>query len=389
MPGTPDTPVSPAPGLDNMSRAFSVVGPDIVALWHSTRVNNQDQVFMARWPWSSPASAATNPTVQVTSAGTAATPHAWPASVLLPGDDLVLVYETGESDVAARTAASGALASAAEFPLTTTTFGVTARRPFAVLAGKYVIFFWHQQSLSSTTGFWQFRRWQHGGRSRGFDQPAQQLSSNAAMPPTVGAGGDFAAVADPSGHVWAAFPTADGTMRVIRLDPETTLVEEQPVSKGQKVPPSQPARLNDHPFLLTDGSDAVWVFWRARTGPKAAIASLAYQRVAATTPWTVPAALPPAATGTRAANPAAVLDVDGALSLIWSQQAGNGVSSIFLQRYLKDAASWGIPRQLTSSPTDAFQLHAMVGPGGAVLLFWLSARVGSSDLFSRQLFTVI
>ncbi|AQA24535.1 hypothetical protein BTZ20_0515 [Rhodococcus sp. MTM3W5.2] len=371
LPSTADTAIAPAPAQDFMSTAFSVVDNDIVALWHSRRAANVNQIFLTRWPLAVPAAAATNLPVQVTPGPTA---HAFPDSVTLPNGDLVVAYETGALDISARRGTPAALASAPEIAVATT--ATTDRQPHAVLAGDLVVFFWLQVGATRT---WHFRRWRHTD-STFVDTSAQQLSAtNAAV--HSGSIGDFSAALDDNGDVWAAFRTDDGggnaSIRLVRLRPSTLSIDEQTVSAGG---------VNEQPFVLADGGEAVWVFWHSGVDPAS---SVSYQRISLPAPVTWPTTSPSVAvTGAGAARPSAVRGTDGAAWLFWSQvTAPSSVRSVWLQRYLKATNSWGNARQITGSAAADDQPFPLLGPGGIVLLFWLSSRTGNLDIFSKQFIT--
>ncbi len=377
LPGTGDTPIAPATAQDFMSYAFTVVGEDIFAIWHSRRAGNVNQVFATRWPVRSPELAATNLPVAITS-GPAA--HAAPSCVLLPGDDLVVVYETAQQDIAAKRAAPNNLATAAEITVAATS-GVAERQPFAVLAGDLVVFFWQQVTTSPTTRTWQYRRWRHVDNTFVDSAPQQLTATNATL--LSGNIGDFSTAVDDNGDIWAAFRADDGSgsasIHLVRLSPLTLSVEEQTLSTGGA---------NEQPFVLVDGDKAVWVFWRSGTEPATAIV---YQRIGLPAPATWAVTPPPTAvSGAAAARPSALRDGDSAIWLFWSQLTGTGsVRAVFFQRYLKSTDSWGAARQLTGSAAVDDLPYGVVGPGGVVLLFWLSNRSGNLDIYSKQFFTTI
>ncbi|MFI6324353.1 DUF6519 domain-containing protein [Nonomuraea sp. NPDC050556] len=374
LPGTPDTPIAPAAAQDFMSTAFTVAGGDVVALWHSRRAANVNQVFLTRWPLNAPGSAATTLPVQVTPGPVA---HAFPASVALPGGDLIVVYETAGQDIFAKRGTPQALAGATEFAVASA--ATTDRQPFAVLSGEVVVFLWQQIAGAART--WLYRRWRHATNTF-VDATAQQLSAATAALLSGGIG-DFSAAVDGSGDVWAAFRADDGggnfSIRLLRLRPTTLQLDEQTISSGGA---------NEQPFVLVDGSEAVWVFWRSGTD---AAASVSYQRVPLPAPATWPVQPPPVAvTGAAAARPGAVRDAQGAVWLFWSQLTGVGTTrAVWLQRHLKSTNSWGTSRQITGSAAVDDQPFALTGPGGTVLLFWLSSRSGNLDLFSKQFITAL
>ena len=99
---------------------------------------------------------------------------------------------------------------------------------------------------------------------------------------------------------------------------------------------------------------------------------------------------PVAVTGSGAARPSAVLDAEGAVWLFWSQLPGAGPTRVIsLQRFLRSTDSFGAARQITGSAALDDQPLPVLGPQGAVLLFWLSNRTGNLDIFSKQFITAL
>jgi hypothetical protein len=273
LPSTPDTPIAPAAAQDFMSYAFTIVGGDIVALWHSRRAANINQVFVTRWTMDTPLTAATNPPQQLTPGPLA---HALPSTVVLPTGDLVVVYETAQQDIHFKRGTPTTLVAATQSDVATAA-GVVKRQPFAVLAGDLVIFFWHQ-GQGAPNPHWQYRRWRHLDNTWIDNAPQQLSATNAAS--AAGGLGDFHAAVDGNGDVWVSFRADDTnnnfSIRLVRLRPAAAQVEEQTLSIGGA---------NDHPFVLVDGSEAVWVFWRSGPDPTA---NIVYQRINLPPPAAIP-----------------------------------------------------------------------------------------------------
>jgi hypothetical protein len=377
LPSTDDTPLAPAAAQDFMSFSFTVAAENVVALWHSRRAANVNQVFLTQWPVHLPGAASTSLPAQIT---TGPTPHAAPSSVLLPGGDLVVAYETAQQDITAKRGAPNGLAGASEIVVSAAAGGITGRQPFAVLAGDLVVFFW--QASDGTTRTWRYRRWRHTDNTFVDAAPLQLSATNAAA--LSGGLGDFHAAVDGNGDVWAAFRADElnnnaVSIHLVRLRPLTIQLDEQTLSTGGT---------NEQPFVLVDGAEAVWVFWRSGSDPATAVS---YQKIALPPPATWPVMPPPTAvTGAASARPSAVRDAEGPVWLFWSQLTGIGtVRAVWLQRYLKSTNSWGAARQLTGSAAVDDQPYAVLGPGGVVLLFWLSNRSGNLDIYSKQFITAL
>jgi hypothetical protein len=376
LPSTPDTPIAPATAQDFMSYAFTIGGSEIVALWHSRRAANVNQIFVTHWAMGNPATAATNPPQQITPGPLA---HALPSTVVLPAGDLVVVYETSQQDIHFKRGTPTTLVAAIQTDVATAT-GVAKRQPFAVLAGDLVIFFWHQ-GQGTPDRRWQYRRWRHLDNTWIDNAPQQHSATNAAS--ASGGLGDFHAAVDGNGDVWAAFRADDTnnnfSIRLVRLRPAAAQVEEQTLSIGGA---------NEHLFVLIDGSEAVWVFWR--NGPDAT-SNIVYQRINLPPPATWAVNPPPiAVSGGSNARPCAIRDNTGAVWLFWSRAVAIGSNrAVWVRRHNKATNGWGDERQITGSAGSDDQPYAIIGPGGVVWLFWISNRTGNLDLYSKQFVSAI
>jgi hypothetical protein len=370
LPSSPDTALAPDPSLDFMSYAFGFQPTGATyAVWQSRRAGGINQVFATSTDPGNPAAGFVTPPQQVTT-GVA---HALPQAVLLPNDDFVVVYETNQQDVHFKRAQLMSLNGAAEQPLAVTA-AVAERHPFAVLVNDLVVFFWHRAAPSPR---WQFRRWRHTDNTF-IDAAEQQLSAADAAAPALNAG-DFHAVADAAGEVWVAFRRANNNIQAVRLRPATGLLEEQELST---------AGTDQEPFVVVDGSAAVWVFWRSEAG-------VHYQRFRQDTAppaWEAgPSNVPDTSVGTNNTRPSAVRDASGAIWLFWTSNRAGAGDDLWLMRRNPATATWGQPRQITGSPTTDDQPFAVVAPNGVVWLFWRSDRagVGNFDVYFKQLVTAI
>lgn len=379
LPATPDTTIAPAAGIDFMSYAFNFDNAGgVSAVWHSNRAGGANQVFATRWLVGTPGAATSTPPQQVT---TGAQAHALPHAVVLPGGDILVTYETAQQDIHFRRAPLSGLSAAAEQPVAVTA-GVAERHPFAVVAGNQVVFFWHQGTPNPR---WMYRRrqypatWLEAGATW-VDATGQQLSATDAAPPSLSLG-DFHAAADSGGNIWVAFRTAANRIQALRFTPATgaTSVPAAVFASG--------AATDQEPYVVVDGTAAVWIFWRSENG-------VFYQRslgVLGVPAWEATATgVPGTSAGTINARPCTVRDGDGALWLFWvTDQTAAGNNDIWLVRRNPLNGLWGQPRQLTGSAGDDNQPVAVIGPNGVVWLFWRSNRTGDYELYFKQIVTAI
>src|SRR5207247_2299699 len=174
-----------------------------------------------------------------------------------------------------------------------------------------------------------------------------------------------------------AFRTSGNQIQALRLTPGGGLSDQ--VVLGAAGP------VNQEPFVVEDGTTAIWVFWRSPAGMHA-------QRfIRSTGLWEAAAALVPD-TGVGASNqrPCAVRTADGAIWLFWaSDRASPGLNDIWLVRRNPQTGGWGQARQITGAPAEDNQPFAAVAPNGLVWLFWRSNRSGNFDLFQKQLVTAV
>ncbi len=369
LPATDAVAVSPGPGSDAFRRAATLdASGGLLAVWHSPRSGNTNQVLAARLDLDT-AAAGFAPAVAVTSGNTA---HQWPHAVVLPGGDVVVAYQTGEFDTAGtavqmRRAPLAGLPAATEVPLASAA-GVAVQAPLAVLCGDHVVFFVHQVPADPAKPFWSFRRYRHTDNT--FLDPTPR-----ALPGTVQVRDLHAAAA--GGKIWVAY--ADGAaLQALRLDPVTAAVD---------MPSNTPATGQVDVFVLAiDDSSALAVYDTA-TGLVTMAVPVAAGAAGAGQP--VP--------GSDADNtPAAVRDADGTVYLVSAQPVaappgGPAVrrSVIVLRR--RDAATgrWGPPQPLTPNTHNDVRPHPVLVPGSGVWVLWTSDRLGDPDVVARQVVTAI
>ena len=371
LPSSPDIAIAPDPANDFMSFAFPIM-PDgsMVAVWHSDRVAGVNQVFASRW---TAATGFATPPQQVT---TTVAFNRLPHAIALPPGDLVVTYENAAQDIQFKRGPLLALNAAVEQPVAATAV-VSERHPFAVLTGSLVVFFWQQ---GPPTQRWMFRRRQYDpswteAAAAWVDATGQQLSPTVPTAPSLSVG-EFHAAVDAAGDTWVAFRTALNQIQALRFTPGGGLADQQILSTGG---------LDQEPFVLVDGTFAVWVFWRSAVGVHA-------QRfIRSTNLWeAAPALIPDTGVGGLNQRPCAVRTADGAIWLFWaSDRASPGTNDIWLVRRNPVTSGWGQARQITGAPLEDNQPFGQVAPNGLVWLFWRSNRSGNFDLFFKQLVTAV
>jgi hypothetical protein len=375
LPSTPDAPIAPDPASDIHSQSFLFDPANRVnAVWPSNRVNDVLQVFATRWDSADPdltVPARTTPQQLTTEPGE----HGLPQAVVLPGGELLVVYETERTDVHFKRASFENLASAAEEPVAAS--GEMERHPSVVRAGTRVVFFWWQGGQSPR---WMVRVREYTPAFTEADatwgQP-MELSPTDAWLPGRRRGGFFATV-DDAGEVWAAFVLGTGRdgIQAVRFNPVTS-AKSQPAAF---IVPGTTS--NSRPFVFADGNLAVWVVWVADN-------QIVYQRFRKdlTPPdWEASSTLVPGTGGSNDA-PAGLRDASGAVWLFWVH-AGEGRADILTARNNPVTGGWGEPRQVTGSTGGERDPFPVLAPDGKLWLFWSSGRAGAlSDLYFKQLIT--
>jgi hypothetical protein len=374
LPGTPDTPIAPDPSIDQMSYSFhfDAVG-GAVAFWHSNRTAATNQVFASRWDPNNPAAGFATPPQQITSGVANALPHA----VVLPTGDFVASYETNLSSVRFRHAPLAGLNAATETAIPNT--AATDRQPFAVLSGQQIVFFWQRQTGANWG--WMYRRRQYSANwseasATWLDATDQTLAPavNAVAPGP--SRGQFHAAVDNVGDVWAAFATSGSDIQVVRLTPGTG---------ASTVFPAFSVATDAMPFVLIDGTAAVWVFWNHDNG----ISSQRFNKTTAA--WdAAPTAVPDTNVGPAGTNTRPVLVWDnGAFWLFWASQRAGAGNDIWFNRRNPATSLWGNARLIAGTNADDDQPFAVIAPNGVIWLFWRSNRTGNYDIYFKQIITVI
>ncbi|GAB3433658.1 DUF6519 domain-containing protein [Flindersiella endophytica] len=369
LPTTEDLPVSPAPGSDQIRRAFvlDTLG-GLAAFWTSPRVGSVNQIFGTRIDLATPGTGFL-PAVPITSGTT----HEQPTAVPLPNGEFLVAYQNGAlgegpTDVVFKRATLSGLPGASEQILSATT-GTADETPFGVLAGDIVTFFIRQDNSDT----WFFRRYRHTDNTFVDTAPV-------ALPAPAGtgvAGGLHAAAA--GGVVWFAYVTnATNTMTMGRLTPTA------PANSSSAVDHIIPAPLaGSEPFVVgVSGTEAMVLY--KDTGIKVVNASNGSWKTDPTDIVTVP-------NSNADIQPAVARDANGTVFLLTTRPVAAASNEIFLRR--RDPASlvWGSAQQVISNPFNDQNPHPVLAPGQGIWVLWRSDRPGPGnfDLFAKRIVTAI
>jgi hypothetical protein len=381
LPASDDQVIAPDPANDLATRAFARVNDATVMLWESNRVAATPQIFAASWATGDPASAGTNPPIQVTSGALAAN---LPSLTLLPTSPapaLFMTYQRSNNIFFRRAAGVAGLPAAAETAVAQQVD--PEAHSVAVRAGQIVTVFWVVNG-AGINDFVRYRRRQYNpvwdeGTATWLDNETTSLSTlQVALPST--APGVFHATADAASRVWVAFEAvASSAIAVARLTPASGAIE----TWANTTLASPGVSADTQPFLLIDGAQFVRLFWRADAG-----IFMATCDVVANT-WSPAVAVPVAGAGPVNSNsrPVAVREDDGGIWLLWSH-LDNGQTNIWAARRDPVTGGWGLARQITASAGSNDFAYATI-EGGAITLFFRSNRSGDFNLFTKQIVTTI
>lgn len=382
LPTSTDQAISPDPANDVATRAFARVNDTFVMLWESTRVAATAQIFAASWATGDPASAGTNPSMQVTTGAIAAN---LPSLTLLPtspAPSVFMTYQRNNTIFFRRAAGVAGLAAAAESPV--------AQQPepeshsVAIRAGQLVTVFWVVNGVG-TNDFVRYRRRQYNaawdeGTATWIDNETTNLSSlQVALPST--SPGVFHAAPDAAGRIWIAFEAvAASGIAVARLTPAAPAVEvwaNLTLSSPGLTPDTQP-------FMLVDDPQRVHVFWRADPGIFMATCDVVANV------WGAPVAIGVAGAGPVGSNsrPVAVREDDGGIWLLWTH-IDSGQANLWATRRDPLTGGWGLARQITASAGNSNDFAHATIEGGAITLFFRSNRTGDFNLYTKQIVTTI
>lgn len=375
LPSSIDYAIAPDPNADFATRATARSGMETHIFWHSNRVAATNQIFGSHWNNTDPASAATNPPVQITAVGAQT-----PALALLPTDpapSLFLAYQSQNNILFRRSVSSAGLAAEPETVIADE--AEIESHPLVVRSDNIVSTFWHWNGPGNNDRI-RFRRRQYDptwdeGAAVWLGGQTSELSSirpRAATPePWL-----MHAATDSAGRVWLAFRTFTNNIAVVRLTTTSGAIEtwaDLELDSGTS---------DQQPFVLIDEPDRIWVFWRADGGIFHAVHDIGMGN------WSAPSAVPGTTGGIdENERPTAVLDNDGGIWLLWSRDDAGG-TDIWTVRRNPATGGWGTPRQVTASPGD--NDFALAFPdGGVIQLFFRSNRDGQFDLYTKNIITTI
>lgn len=379
LPSSDDQVIAPDAASDFQSRAVLVDDDNGYFFWHSNRVGAINQVFATSWPHANAAVAA-GPPVQVTAVPAA--PGATTPSIALlptsPAPTFFVAYRA-LNDIRFKVATSlAALNAAPENPVAAQ--AETERNPLVLRAGSIVTVFWYWDGPGITDRI-RYRRRQYDatwseGAATWLDPETVDLSTIRPAAPTIEPG-SMHGVADGAGRLWLAFTTSTNNITVCRLTAATGAIDNwanfQFDSGGNDA----------EPFLLIDGPNRVWLFWRSPAGVHSAMHD------GLTDTWGPIALIPGTApaVGQDSERPTAVREADGGIWLLWA--FGPSVDTdVWALRRNPATGGWGAPRQITASPGENDFPLAIAG-NGVLRVFFRSNRAGQFDNYTKTVVTSI
>ncbi|MEV0248491.1 DUF6519 domain-containing protein [Nocardia sp. NPDC050712] len=370
MPATPDAPVDRSTANETSKRGFvfDTTGGLVLTLG-SDRVAGVEQAFAGRLELSNIAGGFTNPLVQV-SAG--ADIHTEPHLALLPGGDLLVVYQHKMGPAANIQMKRGSLTGLPAAPeiAVATDATVEEKQPFLAVTGSTATVFFHR----TNTNQWNYRRWNTVTSSFGDAAPIVLSGAVATVP-------EFHAAADAAGKVWAAFRTKTGST-ALSFDPASGSVAQETAQVATG------ASAHESPFVLPvpgAATTTVWVFWRSTGAPDPGL----YGRVFSGGSWKDPQ--PIAGTSLADHHPCAVADAEGGIWLFFAR-GDVGSRDLFAMRRDLNTGTWGPTRQLTATGPgkDESAPHAMFAADRSIWLLWNSGRDATNlSIYYKRLVTAI
>lgn len=375
LPSSDDQAIAPDANNDFPARAVAVDAGTVYFVWYTNRVAAANQIFATSWPVSNPAAATVAP-VQVTTT-TAQTP----ALALLPtspAPTLFVAYHT-QNDIRFKVSPSVAgLAAAVEAPVAAQ--AENERHPIVVRTGQIVTVLWYWDGAGTNKRIRYRRRLYDPTWSEG--AAIWQDGETSALSPTIRPAlptnepGLMHAASDALGRVWVAFHTFTDNIALARLTTATGAIENWTNIELNS------GGVDRQPFVLVDGPNRVWVFWRGDTGIFHALHDVP------TNTWG-PAVLVPGTAGAANMNlrPTAVVEPDGGIWMLWTQD-GPGGPDVWAVRRNPATGGWGTARQVSASAGEN-DYPVAVAENGLLRLFFRSNRSGQFDLFTKNIVTSI
>jgi hypothetical protein len=302
--------------------------------------------------------------------------HIEPTAVALPGTGLLIAYQNGASgntntDVKMKRATTFAALSASGPEADVVTTSVSDDSPLAVVANSDTLIFLSYQQTASNP-HWMYRRYRYLTDTFPENAP-QQLST---VVPTVR---DLHAAAA-GGMVWTAF--GDGVnVQVVRLNAAANTTDSATISN---VGPAAGGS-NFFPFVLALSATEALVFYTDLLNTPKGL------RVAAFTNGTTNAPVITVIPGSdeQETSPSAVQDADGNIFLFSSRPVPAANNDIIMRRRNVASTDWGQAQRVSPNAANDIRPHAVFVPGSGVWLFWMSDRIGNSDVYAKRIVTAI
>ncbi|MEU0793480.1 DUF6519 domain-containing protein [Amycolatopsis sp. NPDC005961] len=369
LPASQDIPVSPAAGLDVLTKA-SVVDANggLVAVWQSARTAGTNQILAARLDPAHPELGFTTAPA-ITSGGA----HLEPAAVALPNGDVLVAYQTGGfdqtgTDVMMKRGPLATIGSASEQPVANTANPVADQAARAAIAGDQVVFFTHQSS--STLKQWFYRRYRHTDNTFPDGAPVA-LSATGLTQRNLHC-------AAAGGVVWVAY--ADGTkLQALRFNPV-------PATSNPQDPPVIDFTFNtaatgalDVFVLALSATDALVCYDDGTAGLGIASCSNGV--------WTTSHI---ADSDAIDGFPTLVRDADGTVYLVSARVLSNSLIDLVLRRRSPISGGWANAQRLITNVQINQAPHPLLVPNLGLWLLWQSNRAAADfDIYAKQIITAI
>jgi hypothetical protein len=360
LPSSPETSITPPLTPDSFQYiahgTFFDAANGLITTWTASQSQPvlTEQIFAARLSLDRPE--AGFDTIQpITGPGRGGS-HA----TLLDTGEVLIVYTTGQNIVMKR-GMLAALNPESEEKAVTSTPAQSRQAPFAVSAGGQVlIFFLQTVQTQGSPAVHTLKSIRYDVTSDSFGQ-AEDLSDFEFLPTVVDR---LHATRDSTNTVWVAFDRTQqlGGIRVIPVPPVGSPGSPQDLSSSR-------ISGDNHPFVMVDNSDNIYVFWSSGRGSETGIWYHRFLRE--TMAWEPGDSLqvPGTTTGTSNITPTAVSDTEGGIWLFWaSERSGN--ADIWYVRHNPVTQLWSDPKQITARKGRNGRPFVLHGADGSLWLFW-------------------
>lgn len=257
----------------------------------------------------------------------------------------------------------------------------------SLAGGGDVVFFWVQQNIVPSKWLWRYRRRRYTSSwaeadATWVDASGQTLSSTLANPGGFTVANAFHAAVDGDGVIWIAFKTEMNDTQYLRLIPSGTTPTINIFTPGGGLPAAQGS-----PFVLVDGSSAVWFFTYGEDATESSCVLLR-RHVKSSGTWGFEYLLDTSATA-GARWLCAARDRLGGIWLFWTTISDE--SRILFRRRDPETGQWGSPRQL-GVPSDTNIVDslpcAVIDEDQVLSLFW-QRQTGnpavSNEIYCKQM----